>query len=378
MKKLHFLLFANFLFATLIATAQEIEVWVSDAGGFNNPPWFVYKSDFNGDNLTEVMNQSDQIKWPEDIVFLEDENIVLISNITSTAPAAGYISKHDIDTGVFLGYFAENLSGPTRMEIGPDGYLYVLQWGNTDNRVLRFDLDGTFIDEFTAVGITQSIGLDWDASGNLYVSSYGGSKIFKFDTTGAYQGEFINSGLAGPTNIFFDKSGNGDLIVFNWNSGIIKRFDSDGNFVENLVTGVSQCEGVDFMPNGDILVGVGSDGSVRRYDSDFNFIENFIEGGTIFTPNAVVIREVPLYVPENELDKNFINPTFGNRFSVIPSEINTIEKIIVFNSLGKKVAEINNNENLFWDASNYSEGVYFIRVISENGGSKTQKVIVKN
>jgi len=377
MKKLQNLLIVSLLLITFQGISQEVEVWISDAGGFNNPPWFIYKSDINGNNLTEVMNQSNQIKWPEDIIFLEEENTVLISNITSTSPASGYISRHDIKTGVFLGYFAEDLSGPTRMKIGPDGFLYVLQWGNTNNRVLRYELDGTFVDEFTALGVTQSIGLDWDEPGNLYVSSYGGSKVLKFDSNGGYIEEFINTGLSGPTNIFFDKSGNGDLIVFNWNSGIVKRFDSEGNFIENLITGVGQCEGVDFMSNGDMLIGVGIDGSVRKYDSDFNFIENFIEGGTILTPNAITIREVPLSVPSNKLDENFMNPTIGIRFSINTSEIDKIEKLIIYNSQGKLIEEIDISKNIFWEANSYSEGVYLIKALTLNGKISTQKVLVK-
>ena len=178
MKKVILLFAGCLLFATTNLWSQDFEVWVSDAGGFNNPPWFIYKFDENGENQEEVMNESDNIEWPEDIFFLEDENAVLISNLASSG---GNISKHNIDTGDFIEIFAEVTGGPTRMKLGADDLLYVLQWSSSTNKVLRYQLDGTFVDEFTNVGVPQSIGLDWDADGNLYVSSYGGSFVQKFD-----------------------------------------------------------------------------------------------------------------------------------------------------------------------------------------------------
>ncbi len=373
MKKVILLIAGCFLFATTNLWAQELEIWVSDAGGFNNPPWFIHKYGENGGNSEEVMNQSDNIEWPEDIFFLEDENAVLISNLSSS----GNISKHNIDTGDFIELFAEIAGGPTRMKLGADGFLYVLQWSSSTNKVLRYQLDGTFVDEFTSVGVPQSIGLDWDADGNLYVSSYGGSFVQKFDPDGNDLGPFINTGLSGPTNIFFDKSGNGDLIVLNWNNGIIKRFDSDGNFVEDLATGVGQCEGVAFMPNGDILIGAGVAGSIKRYDSDFNFIEDFIAAGTLLTPNAITIREVPLSVPEHDLDQNFIIPTIGTRFSVISEQSKNLKSLSIYNISGKLIESLDLNETQTWNADRYAEGIYLIKAVSIHGNSQTQKVLVK-
>lgn len=374
MKNLQLLFLASLFLALSNLQAQELEVWISDAGGFSNPPWFVYKTDGNGDNLEEVMNQTDNIEWPEDILFLEEENAVLISNLSSTN---GNISKHDIETGDFIEVFADVAGGPTRMQIGPDGYLYVLQWSNSNNKVLRYELDGTFIDEFTTAGVSQSIGMDWDTDGNLYVSSYGGSFIQKFDTNGNDLGPFIDTGLAGPTNIFFDKSGSGDLIVFNWNNGAIKRFDADGNFVEDLITGVGQCEGFAFMPNGDILIGAGAAGAIKRYDCDFNFIEDFVEAGILLTPNAIAIREVPLSVPDHNLEQNFIEPTMGTRFSVKTSSSVLIKSVHIYNISGRLLETLEIEKNTVWNAEKYGEGVYLLKATSFNGYSTTQKVIVK-
>ena len=261
------------------------------------------------------------------------------------------------------------------MEVGPDGLLYVLQWSNTNNKVLRYQLDGTFVDEFSEVGVAQSIGIDWDSNGDFYVSSYGQSTIRKFNgMTGADMGLFIDSGLQGPTNIFFEPGG--DLIVFNYNSGIIKRFDAAGNFVEDLITGVNGCEGFDFFPNGDILIGVGSDGSIRRYDSNYNFIENFVDPGILLTPNAIVIRDdIPLAVGENALEVVTVTPTIGTVFTLTDQAINNFDSFFVHNSLGQLVATIDPSVQRSWNASHLGEGIYFLTSIG-NGQRQTQKIIV--
>ena len=96
---------------------------------------------------------------------------MLISNLNT-----GRITKYNSTTGEFIGDFATGIGGPTRMKIGADSLLYVLQWAG-NGKVKRYQLDGTFVDDFTSVGVPQSIGIDWDNDGNLYVSSYGADNV---------------------------------------------------------------------------------------------------------------------------------------------------------------------------------------------------------
>ncbi|MCW5520101.1 T9SS type A sorting domain-containing protein [Aureitalea sp. L0-47] len=366
------------LFATIILllmaagiSGQNLAVYVSDAGSFSTGPWQIAKFDENGTYEGALMNDADGIVWPQDIIFLDNEQAVLISNLST----AGIISKHEWDTGNLIENFAEGIAGPTRMKIGPDGLLYVLQWSNTDNKVLRYQLDGTFVDEFSEVGVVQSIGIDWDSNGDFYVSSYGQSTIRKFDgTNGDDLGLFIDTGLQGPTNIFFEPGG--DLIVFNYNSGIIKRFDSNGNFVEDLITGVNGCEGFAFFPNGDLLIGVGSDGSVRRYDSSYNFIENFVDIGVLNTPNAIVIRDdIPLAVRENALKLIMVTPTIGTAFTITDQAMNNYNTFYLHNTQGMLIDSIDPSINRTYNASHLAEGIYFLS--ATNGENRiTQKIVV--
>jgi len=269
------------LFAA-VAPAPAFEVYVSDAGNFDNPPWQILRFDDQGENPTVFIG--DPLDWPQDILFLDAFGTVLISNLGS-----GRITRHDAATGAFLSDFATGVGGPTRMKIGPDGAIYVLQWSG-NGRVLRYDVDGTFLGEFTTVGVPQSIGIDWDGAGNLYVSSYTADSVRRFDPSGVDLGLFVDSDLVGPTNIWFDEAG--DLLVSDYDGGAVRRFDAAGNYLGDFITGLGSPEGVAFFLGGDLLVGNGSDSSVKRFDADGNYLEDFVQSGAgnLLNPNAIVIR----------------------------------------------------------------------------------------
>jgi len=262
--------------------AQNLEIYVSDAGKLDQPPWQILKYDANGENPEVFINQN--LAWPQDILFLESENTVLVSNLNTNR-----ITRYHADTGEFMDNFITGIAQPTRMKIGADGLLYVLQWSG-DGKVRRYQLDGTFVDNFTDVGVDRSIGFDWDTSGNLYVSSYGDESVRKFNSNGQDQGLFINSNLEGPTNIWFNEAG--ELLVTDWRGTSVKRFDANGNFLGDFITGLSEAEGVDFLPNGNILIGNGGTGAVKMYQADGTYIEDLVPSGFggLIQPNAIVVR----------------------------------------------------------------------------------------
>lgn len=130
---------------------------------------------------------------------MEDRNQVLVSNLSSNS-----IDIFNASTGEYISRFASGILGPTRMKIGKDSLLYVLQWTGV-GKVKRYNLNGNFIDDFTNVGVPTSIGMDWDQNGNLYVSSFNGKYIERFNLQGQSMGKFISAGLVGPTNIHFNQ-----------------------------------------------------------------------------------------------------------------------------------------------------------------------------
>jgi sugar lactone lactonase YvrE len=266
------------------STAPRTEIYVTDAARFNNGgPYKVIRYDEDG-AFAETLIESN-LAWPQDIVFLEEEGTMLVSNLSSNK-----IEKFDITTGDYKGTFATVSNGPTRMKIGSDNLLYVLQWNNSAG-VLRYDLDGNFVDDFTSVGVNRAIGMDWDTDGNLYVSSFQGS-VQKFDADGNDQGTLISSNLQGPTNVWINASD--EMLVLDWTGGVIQKFDLDGTFIETFATGLTQPEGIDMLPNGNLLVGNGGASTLRIFNSDGTsegdlFSRGF---GGLQQPNGVIIRLV--------------------------------------------------------------------------------------
>ena len=356
------------------AQGQAYEIYVSDAGGFNvgNPPWRIYKFDENGENGEIFIEE--QLAWPQDIVFLDHRNSLIVSNLNTNK-----ITEYNAETGEFLGDFATGIGGPTRMKIGPDGLLYVLQWRG-DGKVLRYDLDGNLVGRFTDVEVSSSIGLDWDDNGNLYVSSYGEGYVQQFSPAGESMGRFINSNLDGPTNIWFDEAGN--LFVSDWNAGAVKKFDASGNFEEVFINGIGNVEGMAFLPDGNLLLGDGQDGSVNLYDNEGNFIEELIPAGTLglATPNAVILREVVMSsVRETPEPKAFIAPSVGKEFHLIGNQNPLdIESIEIYDARGQLQTRVTYpGEALFWNASSHAEGMYLAVARLKDGTAWSQKVVVK-
>ena len=260
----------------------DAEIFVSDA---NAPSKIVM---YSGDGTNPHVFVNSNLDWSQDILFLESDGVFLVSSLNN-----GTIARFNAETGEFIDNFAVDIAGPTRMKIGADNLLYVLQWAG-DGLVLRYNLDGTFVDKFTSVGVQQSIGIDWDSAGNLYVSSYSsGSSGFvrKFSPAGEDLGKFTQGALRGPTNIWFDEKG--DLIVLDWQVGFVVRFDQEGNFKDNVITGLSKPEGVAILDDGRILIGNGGTGAVKMYHADFGFIKDIVMAGAggLKTPNAVYVRK---------------------------------------------------------------------------------------
>ncbi len=265
------------------SSAPRTDIFVSDAGNFQNGPWQILIYDEEGANPYVFTKKN--LGWPQDILVLEDQELVLVSNLNT-----GNITKYNVNSGNYIGNFATGISGPTRMKIGKDNLLYVLQWQG-DGLVRRYHLDGTFKDNFTKKGVNQSIGIDWDSDGNLYVSSFADKTVRKFDQMGNDLGLFISSQLNGPTDIWFDDT---DLLVNDWSGGAIKKFNMAGSFVSTIASGLSQVEGIASFENGNFIVGDGGNSKIKMYSKSGSFIKDFVAQGAggLKQPNALYIRKV--------------------------------------------------------------------------------------
>tara|TARA_Y100000815_G_scaffold273787_1_gene305973 strand:- start:3134 stop:4270 length:1137 start_codon:yes stop_codon:yes gene_type:complete len=359
-----------------LSAQNDYYIYVSDAGGFNvDGPWQIIRYDLDGSNplvlVDDTFFESENIGWPQDILFLEDQNVMLVSCLVGNR-----ITKHNAQTGAYIEDFASVPGGPTRMKLGDDGFIYVVQWSNTDNKILRFQEDGTLEGAYTNIGVGTGIGIDWDSTGNLYITSYGGNAVKQFDDTGVSQGDFIDSNLNGPTNVHVEDNGN--FLVLNWGGGDVVRFDSSGNFLEIFTNAVSQPEGIAPHPSGGYLIGNGGNASIDLFMEDGTFVDNVVESGSsgLVQPNAVVLRDATLGVGAVKKDKKIIViPSVGTFFQLHTQHSLSIESLELFNLQGQKVASLPLEKNT-WDASNLQEGVYFLKGTSSED-TYLQKIVVK-
>ena len=66
-KKIFVILALSVLLLATNTFGQDLEIYVSDAANFSNPPWKILKFDENGENPEVFIDTV--LAWPQDIVF---------------------------------------------------------------------------------------------------------------------------------------------------------------------------------------------------------------------------------------------------------------------------------------------------------------------
>lgn len=363
------LLVILFSLVTIFNVIAQKYYYISDAGNFQQGPYQILR--YNEDGSNGKVFIKDGLAWPQDILFLNDSNQVLISNLSSNS-----IEAYDSESGTYKKRLISGIQGPTRMKIGKDSMLYILQWLG-DGKVKKYKTDGSFVSNATQSGVSTSIGMDWDQNGDLYVSSYNGKFIERFDPDGKSKGKFISSGLFGPTNIAFNSDG--QLIVLDYNSGRVLLFDKDGKLLKVLFQGVTNCEGIHLTSDGKIIVGAGS--SVRIYDENNVFQKYLVPPGEngLRNANAVVYREIiksDTEEEQNEKKNNHFLISLGANVYIVSPNADDITMINIFDVKGQLVFTHDVSKDTVLDLSDFTSGLYFARTNSMKYYNLTQKVVV--
>ncbi|MHC4716425.1 MAG: 6-bladed beta-propeller [Planctomycetota bacterium] len=138
-----------------------------------------------------------------------------------------------------LGRFGEDDGGfifPTDVAFGPDGTIYVSEYGGND-RVSMYSRDGAFLRSFGRPGagrgeFTRPSALAVDASrGRLYVADAANHRIAIYDLSGELVGYMGSAGReAGQLRYPYDLAlcADGSLLVCEFGNNRIQRFDREG------------------------------------------------------------------------------------------------------------------------------------------------------
>lgn len=242
---------------------------------------------------------------PIDVV-LGPDGLLYVSNFGSND-----IDRLDPVTGSFVDTFAISNSGgldsPSRMAFGPDGSLYVTS--HVSGEVLRFGNDGRFLGEFIT-GLSRPDGIAFDGDGSVYVSDRTSGEIFKYDSITGVQigtGPFATLGKGTFTDLNFGPNGN--LFASNTTDNLIREFDSNGNAVGDFsggpLTDITAAAGFNWGPDGRLYVADFGGSRLAVYQADGTFVETFGTGllnpvNLTFTSSLQVkVNDTPVAVGES-------------------------------------------------------------------------------
>lgn len=339
----------------------------------------VNKYDESGVFIEEIISENaGGLSSPQDIVFHPDGSMLVASSGSNS------ILKFDRNTGDFIEVWNQDpVTKPTKMSIGPDNLLYVTQWGQTQvtSRILKFNLDGTLNSPLNIVIPTPlAMGHVWDDEGNFYAAFFGigngNGSVHKFDPSGNSLGTFIdNSALQNPTYIWWDT--NSDMMVEDFVAGKVLRYDSNGNYIEDHITGLSNPEGFGFLPSGNLIVVERTINQITEFDTNGNSLGQWDSGIVLNDPNFLVTRDPNLSILDNDLARTIVIPSVGSTFQISSEITGTFKYLNVYNSSGALVENIVLNESTSWNANRHAEGLYILTLRGDQGIKYHQKVIVK-
>ena len=190
------------------------------------------------------------LNQPRGLLFHNGHLYVTSVSDTEPGPGQDAILRFDASSGtpagiselpgdaVFIASGAGGLDNPSQIVFHEDHFYVASTRPSTSNAVLKFGINGTFIEPFVATG---SGGLSGPVElvfrdGFLYVTSWANSKVLRYDgTTGAFLDEVVSGqGLARPMGLVFEPNGN--LLVASGDSDEIRRYGavSAGVFTVSL------------------------------------------------------------------------------------------------------------------------------------------------
>jgi len=247
-------------YATEVGLDSDIDnsvIQVDSVAPVNNPP--IANNDLvstpvdTSITIDIKLNDFDPESQPISIASVDTTSaqggtIVNNGNDVTYTPPTGFSGTDTFTYTITDGPNTSNVATVT-VSVGSEIGIYVSCDGSCPDKVLRFKLDGTFVDEFVAQGIgglSSPYAAVFGPNGDLYVTNDGAGNVLRYDaTTGdpkptsGKTGAIFVDGVNQVRGIIFDSSDvmyvtSGDLL-----GGVIKKFNGNTGASLGIVQGAT-------------------------------------------------------------------------------------------------------------------------------------------
>jgi len=328
-----------------------------------------------------------------------------------------------LDTDLNLTVYADDFTGASGNEFGPDGFLY--QADIRDNGVYKI-VNGSR-ELYASAGLVLPVGIAFDSSGNLYVCNCGANNIRKITPDGTSTVFSTGNGLfACPNGMTIDEDDN--LYVVNFSNPFVVKITPDGNATNIGSTGFGNGH-VDYDVNTNNLY-IASFGGNKIFALNLDNLENGVfeiagtgvagnddgdafsatfsapngiavssDGDSIFVNSSATLNNANLNpqlvrVLTNVLSLSTNEYNLADNFKAYPNPVNDVFSIELnqfgnLEGLEVKIWDINgrtvmhrtdfdtNESILTLDLSSLNSGVYFYTIKSRMRTPKKGKLIKK-
>ncbi len=319
------------LFSVVILTSTSA---INHVSGFVQP---TFVSKFGRPSY----NTNGELNFPSGIAIDNNGN-VYVSEVNR-------ISKFDGEGNFLTRWPAMGCEG---IDTDNNNNVYVVSNSNTQQKVRKYDSNGTLIVEWGSYGngngqfnSPRDVAVNKNL-GRIYVMDSGNYRVQIFDLDGNFLNKWGDSslfgGYLGPFGIAINQA-TGDVYVANTGQLKVQKFDLNGNFLLGWGTsGKNEGElrwprGIDVDNNGNVYVADTDNERIQKFDSSGNFIMAVQGLPSISTPSCSPhLSHTDCTTLHNEIDGPFhpraiaVDPRNGNIFATA----SYAQRIDKFDSLG--------------------------------------------